>query len=63
MPISKKYILPVIARVILVVFCSNLAFAYKPEENIWEERSTQLASLPANMRPAGFHNLNRPQIQ
>lgn len=52
MTVRKKFVLQAVARLILVVFTANTAFAYKPEESFWKERrkqeSIQLASLPSN---------------
>src|ERR1044071_3115528 len=46
MGFHKRRILTALARVVLFAFTTNIAFAYKPEENIWKDRAVQVASLP-----------------
>jgi hypothetical protein len=53
---NPAYILPAVSRVLIVIFVfTNILYAHKPEETIWQERENaqhvQLAALPALLPP------------
>src|ERR1051326_4767565 len=66
MGFHKRRILTALARVVLFAFTTNIAFAYKPEENIWKDRTVQVASLPftplATSPLTSFHLPSSPKF-